>query len=352
MQVLVLGGTRFIGRAIVARLVREGHQVTLLNRGVSSDPFGTRVSRVIGDRRKLETLERAAAKRDYDVVVDVTAYHESDTASVIERFRERVGHLIHISTAAVYLVREGLFPPFRESDFQGRLMPKQSGNESSWLYAYHKRRCEDLLHRAWEEERFPYTSLRLPMVMGPNDYTRRADAYLERIMSGGPLLLPEGGLNSWGFLWVADVAQVVAENLANSVAFGRAYNLAQREATTVRQFIDLAASLLQRTPHLLSLPIQWLEAVGLGTGFSPYTHNHDITLDCRAAEEDLLFRPTAVLDWVGELVNDFRQRWTGTVQAFAATRPFEIMLASEVAKIRLPSAPEADPARRLVREGS
>jgi len=352
MQVLVVGGTRFIGRAIVERLLREGHQVTLLNRGVSEDPFGTRVSRVIGDRRKPKTLERAAAKRDYDAVVDVTAYHESDTASVIERFRDRIGHLIHISTAAVYLVREGLFPPFREEDFQGRLMPKQAGNESSWLYAYHKRRCEEVLNRAWEEDRFPFTSLRLPMVIGPHDYTRRADAYLERIMTQGPLLLPEGGLNSWGFLWVADIAEVVAGNLANSAAFGRAYNLAQREATTVRQLIELAASLLQRTPHILSLPIQWLDAVGLGTGFSPYTHNHDILLDCRAAEEDLLFRPTAVMKWARELVSDFRNRWTGTLQAFASTRSFEIMLAREVAKIHLPSVPAADPARRLVRERS
>jgi len=346
VKVLVLGGTRFIGRAIVARLLREGHQVTLLNRGLSPDPFGTRVRRVVGDRRKVETLDSAVRKGEYDVVVDINSYHESETASVIEKFKDHIGHLIHVSTAAVYLIREGLFPPFRESDFHGRLLPKRPGNESSWLYAYHKRRCEEALNRAWEEDRLAFTSLRLPMVVGAHDYTRRADAYLERIMSGGPLLLPGGGLNSWGFLWVEDVAEAVAGNLANSTAFGRAYNLAQRESTTVRQFIELVGHLLERMPQLFSLPTEWLEAVGLGTGFSPYSHDHDVLLDCRAAEEDLLFRPTPILEWAEHLVSDFRSRWNGALEAFAATRPFELLLAGEVSKIRLPSIATADVSNR------
>ncbi|NOZ79436.1 MAG: NAD-dependent epimerase/dehydratase family protein [Acidobacteria bacterium] len=337
MQILVFGGTRFIGRAIVARLLREGHKVTLVNRGVSEDPFATRVSRIIGDRREPGTITRAAARREYDAVVDVTAYHETQTAAVLKAFKDRVEHFIHISTAAVYLIREGLLPPFREQDFHGRLRPKQPGRESSWLYAYHKRRCEETLLRAWEEERFPFTSLRIPMVTGPYDYTQRADAYLERIASGGPVLLPEGGLNSWGFLWVEDIAETVVSNLANSVAFGRAYNLAQREALSLRQFVELAAGFLGTKSRFLGVPSSWLDAVGLGTGFSPYTHHHDILLDCRAAEDDLLFRPTPAVRWIEQLVHDFRRRWNGAVQAFGSTRPFELVLARELAKLRLPT---------------
>ncbi len=346
MRVLVLGGTRFIGRSVVEHLLREGHEVTLLNRGLTPDPFATRVRRVVGDRRKEETIRRAAAKMDYDVVVDITAYHETESAALLDAFKGRIGHFVHVSTAAVYLIRDGVFPPFTEAEFAGRLTSKRSGEESSWLYAYHKRRCEEVLARAWEEDRFPYTSLRLPMVVGPHDYTHRADAYLERIAAGGPLILPEGGLNSWGFLWVDDVAEVVAANLANTAAFGRAYNLAQREAVTLRQFVELAASLLGHPANLLSLPTAWLQAVGLGTAYSPYTHHHDILLDCRAAEDDLLFRPTPLMVWMERLVADFRARWDGVPRAFAATRSFELTLAREVAKIRLPSFAAAEATAR------
>jgi len=346
VKVLVLGGTRFVGRAIVERLLREGHRVTILNRGITPDTFSTRVRRVVGDRRDPDTLKRAVAKGDYDVIVDVNAYRGEDTSLALETFRNVAGHFIHISTAAVYLIREGLFPPFREEDFQGRLSPRPSADRSSWLYGYHKRRCEEVLQRAWEEDRFPATSLRLPMVIGPGDYTRRADAYLERLASGGPLLLPDGGLNSWGFLWVEDLAETVAANLANSNAFGQAYNLGQREVLSLRQFLELAAHALGATARLISIPREWLDAVGLGTAFSPFSHNHDILLDCRAAEEDLLFRSTPPARWMSRLVEDFRKRWSGAVEAFGSTRAFELTLAREMAPLRLPTlSPAADASR-------
>lgn len=338
MKVLILGGTRFIGRAIVERLLRDGHEVTLVNRGLSRDPFGARVRRVLGDRRDPATLGRAVARREFDAAVDITAYHESETANVVATLRDRIGHLIHISTAAVYLIRRGLLPPWREEDFEGPLSAAGEGDASSWRYANHKRRCEAVLDRAWRDLRFPATSLRLPMVVGPHDYSRRTDAYLERIAAGdGPLILPEGGLNSWGFLWVEDVAETVAANLANPTSFGRAYNLAQREALSLREFVEHAAACLGRASELLSLPRSWLQAVGVGTSFSPYSHDGDILLDCRAAAQDLLFRPTEAARWIEQLVEGFRTRWDGTLRAFAATRPFELALAREVGRIRLPS---------------
>jgi nucleoside-diphosphate-sugar epimerase len=337
MKVLVLGGTRFIGRAIVQRLLREGHEVTLLNRGLSNDPFGTRVRRILGDRRNHETIVSAADKRDFDALIDITAYHETETSTVVETFRDRIGHFIHISTVSVYLIRDGIFPPYREDHFAGALVSKKKSEESSWFYSLHKRRCEEVLEQAWQEHRFPYTSYRLPMIVGPHDYTARADAYLGRLLSGGPIILPEGGLNAWGFLWVEDVAKVIASNLGNQASVGHAYNLAQREALSLRQLIETAASMLGRQPQIVSLPSAWLEAVGVGTSFSPYSHDQDILLDCRRAERDLLFKPTPTLTWVEDLVKDFRQRWDGVLRAFATTRSYELSLVQELNKIRLPA---------------
>ena len=92
----------------------------------------------------------------------------------------------------------------------------------------------------------------------------------------------------------------------------------------------------------LCLPSQWLHSVGLGTGFSPYTHDGDILLECHAAEEDLLFAPTPFPRSVELLVRDFRSRWSGRLEAFGTTRSSELRLASELRKIRLPSfAPAA-----------
>ncbi len=336
MQVLVIGGSRFIGLALVQRLLMDGHRITLVNRGRTADPFGTRVSRVIGDRADPQTLQRAVARREFDAVIDVISFRGEDTQTAIEKLAGRIGHFIHISTASVYLIRERLLAPFREDDFAGRLAPKSEATSSSWTYAYHKRRCEVALAQAWESDQFPYTSLRLPMVVGPGDYTERAQSYLERLLDGGPIILPDGGLNSWGFLWVADVAETIAANLMNSNAFGRAYNLAGREIVALKQFVETAAAHLGVRPTLASVPLDWLNRLNLGTAFSPYTHDHDIVLDTSAAERDLLFEPTPFFSWCERLVADFRAHWDKTPSRLYATRPLELRLVHELAQLRIP----------------
>jgi nucleoside-diphosphate-sugar epimerase len=337
MQVLVIGGSKFIGLATVHRLLQEGHRVTLLNRGQSPDPFGTRVSRVIGDRSDPETLQRALARREFDVVLDIIAFREEDTQNAIDKLRGRIGHFIHISTASVYLIRDRVFCPFREEDFAGRLAPRTDASSSSWLYAYHKRRCELVLQQAWERDQLPYTSLRLPMVVGPDDYTERAQAYLERLADGGPLILPDGGLNSWGFLWVHDVAETIAANLMNANSFGRAYNLAQREVVSLRQFVETSASAMGKRANLVSLPAEWLQRLNVTPSFSPYSHDHDIALDVAAARRDLLFEPTSFASWCEKLVQDFHDHWKGQPSRLYATRPLELRLVHELAQLRIPA---------------
>jgi nucleoside-diphosphate-sugar epimerase len=337
MQVLVIGGSRFIGLAVVQRLLMDGHRITILNRGRTADPFGTRVSRVIGDRSDPNTLQRALTRRDFDAVVDVIAFREEDTQAAIDRMKGRIGHFIHISTASVYLIRDRVFCPFREDDFAGRLAPRSESTGPSWLYAYHKRRCEVTLQHAWESEQFPFTALRLPMVVGPEDYTERSLAYLERLTDSGPVILPDGGLNSWGFLWVHDVANAIAENLMNANTFGRAYNLAQREVVSVRQFVETAASCLGRRAAIAPVPLEWLQRINLGTSFSPYTHDHDIILDIQAAQRDLLFEPTPFVTWCEQLAAHFRGHWDGTPSRLYATRPLELRLVQELAQLRIPA---------------
>ncbi len=54
MRILILGGTRFFGYHIARRLFEDGHDLTLFNRGVTSDDFGGRVQRIYGDRNEYE----------------------------------------------------------------------------------------------------------------------------------------------------------------------------------------------------------------------------------------------------------------------------------------------------------
>jgi len=174
------------------------------------------------------------------------------------------------------------------------------------------------------------------MVVGMHDYTGRFSAYVDRLLDGGPIILPDGGLNSWGFLPASDVAEVAASNIMNSMSFGRAYNLAQREIVSLRELMETVAALLGKSPSLVSVPSEWLHRFSLQAGFSPYSHDHDIVLDTTAASQDLLFTPTPFATWCEHLVRETVSGDDRAGSKLYQTRAAELQLVQELARLRVP----------------
>src|SRR4051812_34007014 len=113
MRVLVIGGKRFVGRTLVLRLLAQGHQVTLLNRGQLPDPFNTRVERIRADRTT-DSFDAALKGRQFDSTVDFAAFHASDVERLERVLGLNAGHCTVISTGQVYLVCEGAPRPSKE----------------------------------------------------------------------------------------------------------------------------------------------------------------------------------------------------------------------------------------------
>ena len=89
MNILIVGGTSFVGRAIGWAAVQSGHQLTVINRGVTPSDLPTNVTRLVGDRqRDLGAL----ASLTFDATVDVTAYRPRDVAVLHEALGDRGGH--------------------------------------------------------------------------------------------------------------------------------------------------------------------------------------------------------------------------------------------------------------------
>ncbi len=82
MNVLIIGGTRFVGYQLAWRLIAGGHRVTLLNRGTTADPFGGRVERLVADRSTAD-FARVLGGRDFDAAVDFACYTGEDAAGAI-----------------------------------------------------------------------------------------------------------------------------------------------------------------------------------------------------------------------------------------------------------------------------
>src|ERR1041384_8325778 len=102
MDVLVIGGTGTISRAIVQSLLRRGHGVTVFNRGQRSDTPPSDVRVLHGDRRDRAAFEATLQQHTFDAAIDMISFTAEDAASAVRALRGNVGHFIHCSTVMTY----------------------------------------------------------------------------------------------------------------------------------------------------------------------------------------------------------------------------------------------------------
>jgi 2'-hydroxyisoflavone reductase len=99
MKILIAGGTAFVGRAIAWSAWHHGHEVTVLNRGLTSNDLPESIERLVGDRRgDLSALDG----RRFDITIDAIAYRPSDVERLALALDGRGGHYLQISSISAY----------------------------------------------------------------------------------------------------------------------------------------------------------------------------------------------------------------------------------------------------------
>ncbi len=176
MKVLVLGGTRMMGKHLVRALLSGGHEVTLANRGRLGDDFGDRVHRLILDRTDEPALKQGLSGKSFDVVYDTLAYCSNDVKRLIPHLSCR--KYLSISSTAVYQKHWDT----KEAEFDPLAEPVTWGDRPDFPYDEGKRQAERALAQSFPE--LPYTAVRFPFVIGEDDYTRRLYFYVEHTLLG------------------------------------------------------------------------------------------------------------------------------------------------------------------------
>ena len=200
MDILILGGTRFVGRHIVEAFAAAGHRVTVLTRGQSEADLPSGVERLTGDRDAADGGMAALAGRRWDTCVDVSGYQPRQVRASTGALRGRVGGYVFVSTVSVYaepdraVVHEGdpLLPAW----------PDEVAAVTGETYGPLKVACETIVQEVFPDAA---TILRPQIVAGPDDYTRRYPAWPERAARAAegqtPVLAPGDGQD---FLQVID----------------------------------------------------------------------------------------------------------------------------------------------------
>jgi len=176
LRILVLGGTRFVGRWIVETAVARGHTVTLVHRGLSGRGLFPDQEHVIADRRSASDLS-ALAGRDWDAVVDVCGYTAREVELSARLLLGAVRRYVFVSTAAVYAgAATGMW-----SENTPLVAPSDDN------YGSRKVSCEQLVTALYGDA---CTIVRSGLVAGVYDPDERLAYWLRRIQRGGEVLVP------------------------------------------------------------------------------------------------------------------------------------------------------------------
>jgi nucleoside-diphosphate-sugar epimerase len=305
---LVIGGTRNLGPAIVQALLQRGDRVTVFNRGQTPDNLPAEVERLRGDRCDPRQLKQILGSRSFDLVVDTTLYTGPEAEAVVEVFASRIERYIFLSTGQVYLVRIGLERPYKEEDYPGSVMPappRDDGQYESWLYGIDKRAAEDVFLRAWRESKFPFTSLRLPMVNSERDHYDRIYGYFLRLKDGGPVLVPDEEGLPLRHVYGDDVARAIAQLSAGKDGKGCAYNLSQDETFSLQEFLQMLAGMMNAPLRIVRVPREMLEQQGLLPDCSPFSGRWMSSLDNRKSKAELGIAYTSLHTYLNKLIRHF-----------------------------------------------
>jgi nucleoside-diphosphate-sugar epimerase len=206
VRALVLGGTRFLGRALVDALLEQGHEPTLFNRGLTQPELFPDVEKLRGDRSAdLSALEG----REWDAVLDVAAYMPGEVRLAVETLHDNVSRYVFVSSISVYADQS--VPPVEGAAVE-ELAPGQETDEDPELYGARKAACERIVEEAIGDAALV---VRPGLIVGPHDPTGRFTYWPHRVARGGEVLGPGSPDDLVQFIDVRDLASWIVQATAN-----------------------------------------------------------------------------------------------------------------------------------------
>ncbi len=181
MNILIMGGTQFLGRAIVTAALASGHSVSLFHRGKTNPDLFPEAEHLIGDRK--DTNLDALKGREFDAIIDVSAYVPRAVKELLETVK--TNHYTLISTISVYK-RNDLIGQ-NESAELIHLDDPTVEEVTGETYGGLKVLCEEMA-----EQMMPGKTLhsRSGLIIGAHDHTDRFSYWPVRVARGGEMLAP------------------------------------------------------------------------------------------------------------------------------------------------------------------
>jgi nucleoside-diphosphate-sugar epimerase len=295
VRILVLGGTSFVGRAIVEDALRTGAEVTLFGRGRTGTGLFPDVARLTGDR---DTGDYAAlGPGRWDAVVDASGYVPRHVGQAMDALGGRAGRYLFISSHAVYQ-HEGVGPGSTE-DTPRRPPVRDTEELGQDTYGPLKVACEDDVVARYGDRA---TIVRPGKVAGPYDWQPGLTYWARRAARGGRVVLPGDPEQPVQIIDSRDLARLVVRLLQDGRG-GAFHAVGPATPVTLGGLIGTCAQVAGTDVEIVSVP------AGLAPPFFPLIRTDWATQQRSAARARAAGLPATPLEvTVADVLEWDRQR--------------------------------------------
>jgi nucleoside-diphosphate-sugar epimerase len=260
MRVLFIGGSGVISSACSALAVQRGIDLTVLNRGLSTDrPLPAAATVLRADVRDPAAVAAALGDLEFDAVVNWVAYTPEHVQADVDLFRGRTGQYVFISSASAYQTPPSRLPVTESTPLRNPF----------WRYSQDKIACEDLLVAAYRDEGFPATIVRpshtYDKTLIPLDGGWTA---LARMRQGRPVVVHGDGTSLWTLTHHADFARGFVPLLGHPRTLGEAFHITSDDVLTWNQVTAALAAAAGASADIVHVPSDVIMAADPDWGVS------------------------------------------------------------------------------------
>jgi 2'-hydroxyisoflavone reductase len=293
MNLLVLGGTQFVGRHIVDAALARGHAVTLFHRGKTNPGLYPGAKEILGDR---DGGLGALAGGAWDTVLDVNGYVPRLVRDSVRALSTSAKRYLYISTLSVMADHSvsGQDERSPRVSFENVSTEEITGE----TYGPLKAACEAVVE---SEAAGRSAILRPGFIVGPWDHTGRFNYWLRHASEGGAMLAPGSPDAPVQFIDVRDLAAFTLR-VVEAGKLGTYHTVGPRDPWTWGGLFEECGRVTGASTRVVWVPEKFLDACGIRPGELPMRfHGADglaRTSSGKAIAEGLTFRP------VGETIRD------------------------------------------------
>lgn len=250
MKILVIGGTRFYGRAFTELALAKGYDVTIFHRGESDSEHFTGATRVLGDRH--DNLEKLG-EGTWDAVLDTCAFLPHSVTQLAEYLKGKVQQYVLVSSISVFADSTELG---RTEDANLLALPdgEPADDFKAQNYGALKVLCEQAAETALPDQ---VTIVRPGLIVGPHDASNRFTYWATRVRKGGDVLVPGDGSSPIQFVDARDLAEFTLTLIENQ-AYGVFNATGPQQAYTIQDVIETAKSVSKSDANFIHVDEQWL----------------------------------------------------------------------------------------------